>query len=898
MRRQLCTVAAVSLLALVLASPASAAFGLKQFDSAFLEAGAVPATQAGTHPLAQVTTLAFNTVPDTGPGGKGELPEEAVKDLTVTLPPGYIGNPTAIASCTSVLFSEEKCPAAAKIGSVEATALEPTQSFTPTLYNLTPPPGQVARFGFTILKVPVTVDVKVNPDPPFNVRAQLHYASNYVPVYASTVAIEGFPAAGTGAPYLTLPRACTGPLATTYTANSWETPGTFVTGAAAPVTIQGCEGLEFAPAVAGHPSTSAAESPSGFDFEVDVNDPGLIEAGKAADSDVKKAVVTLPEGITTNPAIASGLKACTLAQFEEERTIDIDPNTGCPEASKVGRVQATTPLLEEGVEGSVYVAKQGDNPFHSLLAIYVVVKNPNLGVSIRLAGKVEPDPNTGRLTTTFDNLPQVPVDHLRFHFQGGDRAPLITPATCGTYEARAELYPYARPDEALPRLITFKIDSPAVGPGPCPTSPSQQPHSPGFSAGTLSPQAGAYSPFVFKLDRADGSQQLASISTTLPKGIVGRLAGIPYCSEAQIAQALSRTGEGQGALELAQPSCPVASRIATITAGAGAGSHPYYTSGSAYLAGPYKGAPLSVISIVPALAGPFDLGVIAVRTALYLDPETAIVKAVSDPFPRILHGLVLDARSIALQLDRPNFMLNPTSCEPKVITATATSTIGTLAQLSSYFQASDCGALKFKPKLSLALKGGTKRNDHPALHSTLTYPKGAGYSNIANAVVTLPPTEFIDNAHIQNPCTRVQFNANQCPKGSILGKAKVISPLLDAPLQGPVYFRSNGGERLLPDIVIDLKGQLHVTLVGFVDAKKARLRTTFKNTPDAPVTKFTLQLKGGKQGLFVNSANLCAKERRAKLNLSAQNGLVQRSEPVVKTDCKKSKKGKGKTKKR
>ena len=895
MRHLAKSLAAASLLALALAAPAQGAFGLKEFDSSFIEASKAPATEAGTHPFAQVTNLAFNTVPIPDPELE-EVPDGDVKDLTVSLPPGFLGDPTAITSCSSVQFSEENCPAASEIGSIEAEAVGPGQVFHPALYNIAAPPGEVLRFGFQIIHVPVTVDIKVNPNPPFNALAVLHYTSNAVPIYGSKLTIPGLQAGATK-PFLTMPRACTGPLAISYEANSWQAPGSPIFGEGTPVTMKGCEKLGFDPVVKGEPTTNAAESPTGFDFDVDIDDPGLTEIGGTADSDIKKTVVTLPAGITTNPAIATGLEACSLTQFEEEQTIDANPATGCPEASKVGSVEASTPVLDETLQGSVYVAKQGENPFNSLLAIYVVVKSPKLGISVRLAGKVEPNQDTGQLTTTFDDMPQFPIGHLHFHFQGGDRAPLITPPTCGKYEAIADLYPYSNPTVPLRQTVPFKIESPAGGSGPCPEQPSQQPFSLGFSAGTISPKAGAYSPFVLKLNRADGSQKLATVSTTLPKGLIARIAGVPYCSEAQIAQAQSRSGEGQGALELASPSCPAASRVGSVSASAGAGPDPYYVSGSAYLAGPYKGAPLSLEIITPAVAGPFDLGVVAVRTALYLDPETTIAKAVSDPFPQILHGLPLPVRSVALQMDRPNFMLNPTNCEPSAVTGTATSTLGTLAPLSSYFQASDCGALKFKPSLKLELKGGTKRNDHPALHSVVTYPKDGSYANIRDAVVTLPGTEFIDNAHIQNPCTRVQFNAGQCPKGSILGKAKATSPLLDAPLEGPVYFRSNGGERLLPDIVVDLNGQIRAIVVGFVDAKKARLRTTFKNLPDAPVTKFTIDLKGGKQGLLVNSANLCAKVRKAKLSLTAQNGMRQDSEPVVKTSCKKpkkSKQGKGK----
>ncbi|HYJ21924.1 MAG TPA: hypothetical protein VEW07_07875 [Solirubrobacterales bacterium] len=885
MRNLVKSLLAAGLFTLALVAPAQAAFGLKEFNSAFINEDETPATKAGTHPFAQLTSFSFNTVDVPNPDLE-ELPDRDVKDLVVSLPPGFVGDPTAIPPCSSVQFSEEKCSAASQVGRAEAFVAHPDFIFDVPLYSIVTPPGQVLRMGFHVVHVPVTIDLRVNPEPPFNVLASTNYTSNALPIYGTKLIIPGV-SDGATKPFLTLPRACTGPLGIRYEARSWQEPNAPVFGTGQPVTMSGCEQLDFGPTVSGKPTNSAAESPSGIDFDIDIDDPGLTEIDGTADSDIKKTVVTLPEGITTNPAIASGLEVCSLAQFEAEGPIDSNPATGCPEASKVGRVDVTTPLLDEALEGSVYVAKQGDNPFKSLLAIYVVIKNPKLGISVRLAGKVEPDPGTGRLTTTFDDMPQFPVGHLRFHFQGGDRAPLITPPTCGSYEATADLYPYSDPNVPLRRTVSFQIDSPAGGSGPCPTSISQLPHSPRFSAGTLSPKAGAFSPFVFKLDRADGSQHLSAISTTLPKGLVASLAGIPYCSDAQIAVAQSRSAEGQGALELAQPSCPAASRIGTVSAGAGAGPHPYYVSGSAYLAGPYKGAPLSVEIVTPALAGPFDLGVVAVRTALYLDPETTIVKAVSDPLPTILHGLPLDVRSVALQMDRPSFTLNPTSCEPSAITGTATSTLGVVSPLSSYFQASDCGALGFKPKLKLALKGGTKRNDHPALHSTLTARPGD--ANIGKAVVTLPRTEFIDNAHIQNPCTRVQFKANQCPKGSVLGTAKATSPLLDAPLQGPVYFRSNGGERLLPDIVADLNGQIHVTLVGFVDAKKGRIRTTFQNVPDAPVAKFTIDLYGGKRGLLVNSTNLCAKERRAKLALTAQNGAQQNTEPVVKTNCKKQK---------
>ncbi len=369
----------------------------------------------------------------------------------------------------------------------------------------------------------------------------------------------------------------------------------------------------------------------------------------------------------------------------------------------------------------------------------------------------------------------------------------------------------------------------------------------------------------------------------LPKGLLGRLAGIPYCPEAAIATALSRSGEGEGAVEQAAPSCPAASEVGTVNVGAGAGDQPLFVQGRAYLAGPYKGAPLSLVIVTPAIAGPFDLGTVAVRTALQVDSESAQITAVSDPIPAILHGLPLDVRSVVVNMARPGFTLNPTSCEPKSVGGTATSTLGTIAPLSHYFQASECGRLAFEPELALRLRGGTKRNSYPALTATLTYPKGLS-SNIAAATVALPRSEFLEQSHIRTICTRVQFAADQCPKGSIYGKARAISPLLDKPLEGPVYLRSSSHP--LPDLVAALDGQIEVDLVGRIDTVKGGgIRTSFEGVPDAPVSKFVLSMAGGKKGLLVNSRNICARPQRATAEFTAQNGRINVLRPLLKARC-------------
>jgi hypothetical protein len=512
-----------------------------------------------------------------------------------------------------------------------------------------------------------------------------------------------------------------------------------------------------------------------------------------------------------------------------------------------------------------------------------VVESPEDGLVIKLPGKVDLNPATGQVTSTFDQNPEAPVSGVQLKVRGGASAPLRTPVACGKYSTTSSLTPWSAPESGPPAAPkdSWSI-SKGPGGGACASS---QPNSPTFKAGTASPIAASYSPFVMKLSREDGSQQFSSLSVTPPPGLLAKLAGVPYCPDSAVATAEAKTGKQ----EQASPSCPAASRVGTVVAGAGAGPAPYYATGSAYLTGPYKGAPLSLAIITPAVAGPFDLGNVVVKTALQVDPETAKVTAASDPLPTILQGIPLDVRSVTVSLDRPGFTLNPTSCDPMEVTGSLTSVTGAAAPLSDRFQVGECTRLGFKPSLKINLKGSTKRAGNPALTATVTYPKG-GYANIASASVALPHSAFLDQSHIKTICTRVQFAADQCPAGSIYGKAKAITPLLDQPLEGPVYLRSSSNP--LPDLVVDLRGQIHVALVGRIDSVKGGIRTTFDSVPDAPVSKFTLEMQGGKKGLLENSRDLCKSVNKATAEFTGQNGAAKESRPVLKAKCpKKARKG-------
>ncbi len=931
-----------------------ARFGLEDFELGLEEPDGSASLSAGSHPFQFTTTLAVNqATPTIAEHGNYEPHSVGLtKQLGARLPVGVLGNPLAAPRCTLVQFLtpavaslDNKCPPQSAVGVARVSIREPLALHFTTLpvplFNLEPEFGEPARFGFALPNSPVLIDTALRdggpgePHPDYGVTATAHNVDQAAEVIKSEITIWGTPGdpahsdvrgwgcleetrgfkspnvpcepveEPTPAAFLTLPTSCSGPLQATAEAASWEEPANLLLGGPTfPLqSLTDCEALRFNPEIASSPTATAAASPSGLNFDLDFSQQGLTQPGERTESNIKKAVVALPPGITTNPAVAGGLSACTLAQYQEEA---IGSAAGCPESSKVGEVEIDSPLVEPVIHGSIYVAKQHDNPADNLLSIYMVAKSPELGALVKSAGAVTPNPQNGQLSTTFDELPQLPFTHFHLSFRSGPRAPLITPGLCGIYTTGADLYPYSNPTVPLHRDATFEVSAGANG-APCVTQESQLPNKPSLEAGTLSPIAGAYSPLVFKVKREDGSQALSRVDATLPEGLLGKLAGVTECSNAQIAQAESRSAEGQGATELVSPSCPASSQVGVVTVGTGVGSQPYYVQGKAYLAGPYKGAPLSLAIITPAVVGPFDLGTIVVRTALYVNEATAQITAKSDSIPTIVHGLPTVVQSIALNMNRPNFTLNPTSCEPKQITGSAISTLGSTASLANHFQVDTCGALGFKPSLKLSLKGATKRSGVPALKAVLTYPKG-NYANIKSVSTVLPKSEFIDNAHIGNTCTRVQFNAGsgqgaECPKRSVLGHATAYSPLLDKPLKGTVYLRSNGGERELPDIVAALKGQIPVTLVGFIDSVKknkhsevSRLRTRFMNVPDAPVSRFVLQLAGAKHGLLENSANLCRVKNIAQVKAVGQNGKTYDTTPAVANDCANNGKGKKKAK--
>lgn len=908
--------------------------------------------QAGAHPFAVVNEFKFDSVTDpTEPPTQitaGQSPRTVYSEEF----PGVIGDPFAVPQCSQGEFFDPDrglvhCFDEAQVGIAEVlvkSAFGGNETYKSALYNLEPSTGVPAEFGFWALIVPVKLTAEVRSDGDYGITVKGDNLDETLNVIATRITFWGVPgdpahnseraglyngqtpiecsSPGAAQPclyhgpvkaFLTTPVDCAhGPMATNLFAESWngETDTDSVLShddAGNPAGMTGCDRVPFEPEIEAQPSTASAESPSGLKAVLKMPADGIHAPKGIAQSTIKKAVVRLPEGVTLNPSAGEGLGYCTPAEYKRE-TLEAEPGEGCPNSSKIGSIRIDTPLLDLPAEGSLFIAQTDDpatttpgaeNPFDSLLAMYMVARVPERGVIVRAEAKVVPDPQTGQLVTTFDDLPPLAFSKFTLNFREGARAPLATPRTCGTYTTVTELTPWsaASPDDVTVLETPFKVEKGVDG-GACPSG-GAAPWHPGLSAGTLNNRAGSYSPFNVRLTRNDGEQEFTNFSIKLPPGVIGKLAGIPFCPDAAVALARQKTG----AAELAVPSCPAASEVGRTLVGAGVGPVITYVPGKVYLAGPYNGSALSIIAITAAKVGPFDLGTVVIRQALKINPETAEVfidPTGSDPIPHIIDGVVVHARDIRVYVDRPDFTLNPTNCER---TSTASTVVGSGLDfvndadnnpltVTSPFQAADCASLAFKPKLALSVTGSMKRAGNPAFKAVLTMKPGE--ANIARAQVTLPRTEFLDNAHIGTVCTRVQFRASQCPEKSIYGRARAYTPLLDTPIEGPVYLRSNP-EHSLPDLVPALKSdKIEVDLVGRVDSVGRgdirRIRTTFEGVPDAPVSKFVLEMLGGKKGLLENSANLCAGKQRSVVRFAGQNGKRHNFNPVLNPQCKTGKK--------
>jgi hypothetical protein len=889
------------------------------------EAETEVATQAGSHPDAFTTNIEFNHeliseeefVYRNGEVHSGEISYEVriygdPKDLIVNLPRGLVIDPAATpVKCNETQLvgtnaAGSTCPVGSAVG-----VLKPhlngggifRNSLTTPVYNMVPPPGVPAQLGVNILNILVLhIEGKVRTGGDYGLTGEVSGIGQGHLVFGSKLTLWGSPSAAghdrwrgacaernghqqveergipscpvepTSTPFVTMPTSCPGtPLESTSTAESWQEPGHFASSAPSfSPAVTGCGSLDFSPSIEVQPETTASDSPTGL--HVDLHVPQSEDLSKLAEANLKNTVVTLPAGMAVNPSSADGLQGCSFAQVD----LHGEGPAHCPDASKIGSVEVDTPLLERPLPGSVYIASQGENPFNSLLAIYVVVEGQ--GVIIKLAGHVEPDPVTGRLRTTFEENPQLPFEDFKLDFFGGPRASLTTPPTCGAYTTESVLTPWS--GTAPVHLAGEPGNSFTVASGPngtpCANTSGEEPNHPGFAAGTLSSVAGSFSPFVLRLTREDGSQTFKGLNVMLPPGLIGKLAGVSLCSLAQIEAA----EHDPGTVEQSAPNCPASSQVGTVSVGAGSGA-PFFAQGHAYLAGPYRGAPFSLAIVTPAVAGPFDLGTVVVRSALYIDPHTAQVTVKSDPLPTILQGIPLDIRSITVSIDRAQFTLNPTSCEPMSIGASAIAQ-SSEATLSSVFQARGCASLPFKPSLTASTAGKTSKANGASFVVKVT--QKSGEANIHKVNLTLPLALPARLTTLQKACTEAQFNTNPagCPEGSNIGTATARTPLLSSPLTGPAYLVSHGGAAF-PDVEFVLQGEgVQIVLDGNTNIKKGITYSKFETVPDAPISSFETILPQGPHSALAANANLCTTKtvtvkRRVTIHRHGHTLHVQRT---------------------
>jgi hypothetical protein len=840
----------------------------------------------------------------------GETPVAELKTVRVDLPVGLSVNPGATDRCPLETFEVDPtdCPGESEVGKSYVTAaaplagvpIDPIAGVTEVpVYNVIPPSGEPARFGLELAGNEVFLEADVAWDGDYHEGFRIKVPK------ALPLTFEGLPIkglilknrlvfdgrAGDGT-FITTPSTCLGEAAPGPSGHAYSThllagsyaeedgdPSYHFPQSAAPAfespippgtSPKECDTIPYDPALDVDPNTAQTDSPSGASVDVEV--PHILGEDSQDSSNTRTAQLSLPVGMGLNPAAANGLQTCTDEQFGKGSKADV----ACPPQSKVGTVEIESPPLPEGtLTGNVYVGRQEsrDPASGREYRIFVAAESARYGISVRLVGNVSADPRTGQLTTTFSENPQVPFTSFALDFDDGPRAVLSSQPTCGPGDATSRFTPWSGNAAASPSHPIVLTSAPAGA--PCAKTMAARPFAPAFAAKPRGTRAGAYSPLKLHVARDDGQQELKGVDLTLAPGMTGRLAGIRYCPGPALAAAAAKAG-GE---EKAASSCPAASHVGVATVTAGTGSAPLRIEGQVFLSGPYHGAPLSLAVVTPATAGPFDLGTVVVRVALFVDPETAQIRALADPIPDVFGGAKLSLRSVDVEISRNRFTLNPTSCGPLASAGVlngggadpADPAAFSAFPVSTPFQTSGCDALGFKPKLYTRLYGGRqkmKRSQFPKFRAVLV--ARGGDANVGRAAVTLPHSLILEQGHIRTVCTRVQLAADACPRGSIYGYARATTPLLDDDLSGPVYLVSSNHE--LPDLLADLHGQVDVRLRGVISAARARIKNVFYPLPDVPVSKFVLTMKGGKRGLLVNSRDLCAQPSFSFMNFKAQNG--------------------------
>jgi hypothetical protein len=854
-----------------------AGFGIAGFKGWATNPDGSAAHQAGGHPDL-TTQIEVNTA--TGPVGPGIDPSAPaggnVKNLTVALPDGLIGNPTAVPTCDpELLVTEDEtshCPAASQVG-VLYVGLGAIGRIP--VYNMVAPPGKPARFAGNFSGVAISIDPEIRTGGDYGVTATVASISQTLALRSSKLTLWGVPAdpihdaqrivalvpvpsTAPVRPFITAPTQCSGqPLETKLTATSWNEPTTEEAASFStdmdgdPITVTGCDKLAFTPTVAAAPTSTQPDAPSGLNVEI--NSPQNLDAPDGlASAHLKDVKVTLPEGMTINPGSADGLGACS----DEQLGLSNANEPSCPDSSRIGSVTAKSPLLEEELSGGVYIRSQASNDPESgeMFRMALILENKERGVLVKLPGAIRVNKDTGRIVTEFDNNPQLPVEHIALSLKSGPRSPLATPTTCGSKSIDTQLTSWA--GQTVNTSSSFDVA--CIG--------GLGGFAPSLKAGTTNPVGGAFSPFGLTINKPDGNKELTGLSMSLPAGLLAQLKG------------------------------NLNTQVGTVTAFAGPGSNPFALPGQVYLEGAYGDAPFSLKVVVPAKAGPFDLGTVEVKQKIYVDPIDSHVTVVSDPLPTIVKGVPVRLQRLDVNIDKAGFIINPTSCAPKAFTGTLGAIDGQTAPINVRFQVGSCSDLALKPSLGLTLsgKGQTTDGKHPAVTAALT--QKSGQANLKKVRVALPLSLALDPDNANGLCEFVDGSkvTPTCPKSSIVGTATATTPILDEPLSGPVYFVKNVRKdaktgrdiKTLPKLVIPLVGQngVKLTLTGTSDVENDQLVTTFDNIPDAPVSSFKLSIIGGKGGILaVSGADICKATQVADQQINGQNSKAANADVYIET---------------
>jgi hypothetical protein len=871
----------------VTASSAQAAVTIESFT-----AGAA-STLAGAHADA-TTAFHFESVYN-GAGEPHPLGGEPAQ-IVVKLPPGVVGDPQNVAKCPPALFANSAlstsgepagCPASTMVGeaTVVVSAQAPVKAGPITLgvYNVQPGPGEPAELGIqgTDAVVPITVPIQVSASAADNYALtatvpQVPREPYNASTLASSLTLWGVPAAherhdgessngqeieptppappSQWKPFMENPTGCPTTPLTTLRVNTYEEPEVFAEALASSPIPTDCEHVPFAPSISLDPSpaseggTTQAGAPTGL--SVDLHLPQSNDPNGRGTAELEKAVVTLPQGMTISPSAASnGLEACTDAQFGAGS----DAPASCPPASVIGEDEVESPLvLSAPLKGKVYLGQPLSTDPTSGTMFRVFQQLQGFGLAIKLQGSVTADPSTGQLTATFANLPELPFEDFRLRFKGGPNAVLVNPPVCGQNATATTLYPYSgNPPATPPAWFTTSYDGDGA---PC---PSVLPFAPSAAVSTSSSQAGALSPLTVTFARADETQPLGQIDAKLPAGLLGYVSKVALCEAGQAVAG----------------NCPAESRIGTVSTTAGAGSDPLTVQGSVYLARGSNGYPFMLSVVVPAVAGPYDLGNVVVPVWLQVNSDGSLT-AVSGPLPSILDGIPLDIRSVTLTTDRPGFTFLPTNCAPLSMGGTATSLAGSVAPISAPFQVTGCGALPFAPSFTVATQGSTSKANGASL--TVRITQKPGEADIHSVHTELPLQLPSRLTTLQRACTEAQFNANPagCPPGSDVGTARAITPTLSSPLTGPAFLVSHGGAAF-PDLEIVLQGEgVTVILDGQTDIKKGITSATFASAPDVPLSGFELTLPQGPYSLLAAYGTLCTSKLLIPTTIVGWSGLV------------------------